>query len=627
MPKPLLPPLPCSLDPLPHETLGGFLLRLSYRLECTPNRLARRCALIERTDRIYADYLIGLPPQHADQFVRITRLSHAETAALTLDRYAQTYPPLATARIGNTTRNMRMDQNNWAISHAGRYCPQCLAGDGTPIQVQFGGAWRLAWRLPVVFACREHARLLEGVCPACDRAPNELVRGRASLVQNPQLGGLHPLQCRNADRGTRAELTACGARLDRAPATTAFADADITRILALQTRIDHHLDPANPLSESQTPTFLQDLVIISQLIKLGWPSGSEHCPSRTIADLVDQHTTPIAAALHRARSTTGRNGRTNIPELWSAPRNVAHCAALLLTAQAVLGDREPDSLRSRLQPLLHSAAKRAPRYTYELLTESSLSDDLERALVRYHRGFYAAGQQPGRLRRPQHVWRFGPDNIPPLLPAAWFDTFFSELSDLLQETGHRLSWQLRQAASLKLVELATGAAWPKCAANLDISFPSARKTFETLRKHMRTTGLWDRFAQAVNETAHYLDETPQLPNYRLRRRNLANWRMPPEDWAAACSGRRGSTLERRGADVGSIIAWAYATQNEHSRSPLLAAMHADNQDTTRLMQSVASLYNRERQRGARLRLRLRLEHYGEELGAAIDQAHIDLGDS
>src|SRR6476661_5278962 len=43
-------PLPRSLEPLPDESLPGFLLRLTHRLDLTPHQLARRVTLIPPDD-------------------------------------------------------------------------------------------------------------------------------------------------------------------------------------------------------------------------------------------------------------------------------------------------------------------------------------------------------------------------------------------------------------------------------------------------------------------------------------------------------------------------------------------------------------------------------------------------
>ncbi len=163
------PSLPCSLDPLADESLPGYLLRLAHRLEVTPARLLQLTALTSDTDGPRSApraMMLHLDEARAASFARATRLTPAEVAALCMsgmsDRYPWTAPTVTSDQWGP-----RSLANPWVFTSATRYCPQCLAGDGSLPQQQFGGAWRRTWRLPIVFACPLHQRLLEHLCPAC----------------------------------------------------------------------------------------------------------------------------------------------------------------------------------------------------------------------------------------------------------------------------------------------------------------------------------------------------------------------------------------------------------------------------------------------------------------------------
>ena len=108
------------------------------------------------------------------------------------------YPWAAPLATGDQ-RGPRSLASPWVFTSATRYCPQCLAGDGSPIQLQHGGAWQKAWRLPVVFACPAHRRLLEYLCPSCRQPPMSAAPGSpAWLIPRAFDGGLHPAQCRAA---------------------------------------------------------------------------------------------------------------------------------------------------------------------------------------------------------------------------------------------------------------------------------------------------------------------------------------------------------------------------------------------------------------------------------------------
>jgi hypothetical protein len=147
-------PLPRSLDPLPGESLIGYLLRLAHRLDLSPARVAVLTGLADpRRPNIPAGRLLVVEPARATAFARSTHLSTAEVAAMTLISFADRYPPVNPEFSGRHRQNHGLFvKENWVFSRASRYCPECLAGDGSPIHNRHGGAWRLVWRLPVTFA-------------------------------------------------------------------------------------------------------------------------------------------------------------------------------------------------------------------------------------------------------------------------------------------------------------------------------------------------------------------------------------------------------------------------------------------------------------------------------------------
>ncbi len=179
-------PLARSLDPLTGESLGGYLLRLACRLHLTPIKLARRtgCAGTQLSRRLLLDLDVA-------GFARAARLTFDQTAALTLVPWADRYPPIA--RSQDIARPTRVD--SWLFSDAPRYCPQCLAGDGSPIQLQYGGPWKKIWHLPISFACTGHRVFLRQDCPRTHPPQPETWR----LIARPADSTLHPAQCRQDD--------------------------------------------------------------------------------------------------------------------------------------------------------------------------------------------------------------------------------------------------------------------------------------------------------------------------------------------------------------------------------------------------------------------------------------------
>src|SRR5579864_5504792 len=143
-------PLPRSLDPLPGEALDGFLLRLSYRLERTPHRIASITGLIKPSGFTVLTFphLMHLAPGRRRDFAHATRLSPDEVAGLCLSSLAGQYPPASPTPQTRGWAGSQPPGNHWIFSRSTRYCPQCLAGDGSAIQNNLGGPWRKSWRLP-----------------------------------------------------------------------------------------------------------------------------------------------------------------------------------------------------------------------------------------------------------------------------------------------------------------------------------------------------------------------------------------------------------------------------------------------------------------------------------------------
>jgi hypothetical protein len=193
-------PLPRSLDPLPSEGLDGYVLRLAYRLERTPYRIAALTGLVQRGSMhmVPAGLITHLPAGQRETFALVTQLSSYEVRNLCLSVMSDRYPPVSPdPEVRGLKGSSR--RNRWVFERATRYCPQCLAGDGSTIQNSLGGPWRKTWRLPVVFACVKHARFLEHLCPSCARPAHDSLADRGDGKQTafamlPQTGlaDLHP---------------------------------------------------------------------------------------------------------------------------------------------------------------------------------------------------------------------------------------------------------------------------------------------------------------------------------------------------------------------------------------------------------------------------------------------------
>ncbi len=90
-------PLPRSLVPIPGESLPGFLLRLSCRLNQPPARIAELTGLARNGAsgaHVPVILLAGIPETDSGAFTRMTRLTGAQAAQLGVGTWQERYPPL-----------------------------------------------------------------------------------------------------------------------------------------------------------------------------------------------------------------------------------------------------------------------------------------------------------------------------------------------------------------------------------------------------------------------------------------------------------------------------------------------------------------------------------------------------
>ena len=623
-----------SMDPLPEESLPGYLLRLAYRLGRSPGRIAELCGISDgRQRRLVADHLLELPADTATAFAQESGLSEAEVRGLALMRYARTYPALRVKRGAESPQTGRKGyfgsvshfySASWSVNFSSRYCPDCLVGDSSAVQVAYGGAWSLRWHLPVVFACSQHQRLLDVRCPSCRKPINQSYAGRATLITQPSNSvRLHPVQCRNTvpgsgDRVSRVRL--CGARLDQPTdhdVQTQVSPADHAHLIELQRQLDQLLFPAAASVDEEQPRgwTIQELIPIAQLLTLSWPAGRNLAPSDGLASLIDEYAAPIHA--HLLKAPARRNAQLRL--LWSAPQDSAQCGALLLSAKALL-DEAPDeaALRERVRPLAQFAFENAPASACRsFFSRPDFSPGLARAMARRVHGFYAAGPlEYATLRVPSRACRFTVEEVPSHLPTSWYDKYFGDFAAHVPLANLYTVRHLRRAASLKLAEMAAGGSWRNCAEALDIPVGQAHSALVKLRHQFGDSGLWTRFEDVTEALAHHLDVLPERINYARRRRALAEWQMPDEDWTELCSDVRQADrfTAQYGTTLGTVLAWTEATQADYHLCPLLDRMRSGPTGIARLIDELSAFFTPANHRGGRLELRHRIARYAARLG-------------
>ena len=608
-------PLPRVLDPLPGESLPGLLLRLAFRLEITPDRVAELCGLHEAGGGTPHFYLRYLPESQATTLSYSAGLTAAEVNNLTLRPFAHDFPAL-TGSKWDLIRTGGSATSNWGVTVSSRYCPDCLRGDGSPVQNAFGGAWQSSWHLPVVFVCLRHRRFLEHLCPACQRPVNETVRAQPSLIKNSRLPGLHPAQCRNTllvGRGSGKSV--CGVRLDEHPGSGArdLSAEDLQRLLSLQKRIIARLTLTDPrrVGDPMGISFFPDLISATHLIKLTWPMGETYVLAQELAMLVEEHAAPVVAVV-QARRAGDTGARLN--SLRAVPADGAQCGALLLAADTLLGDREFVGLRPRIRALAEEAFRISPNLADKILRQEENSDTLTRAS--FHRMYGDAGSRRQRTSDP----RFQIEEVPAYLPRNLYESHIAPIVLDLPPLGRRAPRLLRRAVSIRLAQLATGGTWHASAEFLGIPASGALRTLRVLTRELGESQMRSVYESVVGEIADELARAVSRVDYARRRRTLAKWRLPPDDWHALRDGLPKLGRGRTSTDprVGSIFLWSEVTQGEHLHSPTLRELRQTQEDTMLLTLAAGRCYSTDLS-DSRLRLVRRLRVYAGLLGEACDQ--------
>jgi len=611
--------LPRSLDPLPHESLPGYVLRLAYRLERTPSRIARLTGLAPLTrvggeGYVRASAMLYLDPATAVQFARATRLSLAEVAALCMNRYAARYPPLDFTGTdprrwaGNVARS-----TPWVSTNSTRYCPQCLAPGGQAIQHGLKGGWQQPWRLPVVVACVIHEQMLLHLCPQCGQ-PAHSARAAALL---PRMGdlGLHPAQCRSTVRPPgrwAAQPPACGAWLSTSALRQHKISSDpLKQVLGQQRRLLDALRPDGGIPQAAARDLTGDLLTLITLINMSWPVvGRELVPAALRAD-VDDHVRRAHQAVEQRRRGPSPNGI--LRPLRQPPADPSTCAALLLAADNLIG-YGPRDLRDAIAPMLGHLNSHEPAALYLLRSRAACSAGLQAALTSQRGGFYLVSRTHARpAASGRH--RFAPRHIPQFLPQQLYDGHLENL--------HGISAKLlRRAASFKLFELAGGGTWLDAADFFQIPITTARSTLAFVRRW--TTPNLTIFEDAVEYIAGELDATATLIDYQARRSAMASWSIPVSDWevlasalTAKSSTGRPTVYDGRKRRIASVMVWAQITQGEHLFAPLVMAEKHDH-GRSDLRSAVTAILHRSNPKNADLRAAL--TDYAHQLCWSIDNS-------
>lgn len=89
--------------------------------------------------------------------------------------------------------------DSWLFNDSPRYCPRCLAGDGSTVQQKYGGPWKKVWQLPIAFLCPDHRAYLHHGCPRKHETSRVTPSSRAPSMSACTLPNA---ACRNLESST-----------------------------------------------------------------------------------------------------------------------------------------------------------------------------------------------------------------------------------------------------------------------------------------------------------------------------------------------------------------------------------------------------------------------------------------
>jgi TniQ len=534
-------PLARSLEPLAGESLAGYLLRLSCRLGIGPLELARLTGCADGNSSAVSRHL--LLTLDVQRFAQVTRLPSGAATSLTIVSWAGRYPPVTRSRTG---QGPPVILDNWLFAVTPRFCPGCLAGDGSPIQQQYGGPWKKTWQLPVAFACPLHRRFLREACPEQHPARP----GIGTLITFPGATALHPAQCRTPlqPHNKGPGRPACGSRLDQP------GDDDLHRpgqaALDTQQRLLGLLSPAHP-AEDASRTFT-DLRLISALLCMSWPLGRDLMDARPAAE-VDNHVSRLS-------------GGARPKSLDTQPASLLATAGLLTAAVTVLDS--PDLAGTVARHVQDRTTVRPSRSAWARVIErhhSACSPAMREAADSATRA-YRRISGPHSPKAPARASTYRPEHVPALLEQRWHD-------EHLASFGYQGATTMRRAGSVLLVQWASGGSLGDAARYLGIRTGRSQHSFgPELARWLRDHGSKD-FIDALLSLAAQLDDTPGLVNYQNRRQAMQGWCLDPGTWQELTShlppvpGPVQPVLDDRKRQEASAFVWAHVTQGEPRFAP------------------------------------------------------------
>jgi hypothetical protein len=168
--------LPITIDPAAGESWDSYLTRTAAANQSTVVDLADRIGL--RPDRHWpAFHGVIIGPARGAAAATALDIDEQTIDRMQLAAFDQVAIDLRDlAAIWTLTAARSASRRAWVRYTGSRYCPDCLAADGT---------WKLTWRLPWTTCCPTHRIVLAYRCPACGQPARS---GRSIATTRPVRG-------------------------------------------------------------------------------------------------------------------------------------------------------------------------------------------------------------------------------------------------------------------------------------------------------------------------------------------------------------------------------------------------------------------------------------------------------
>ena len=565
--------LPLRLIPAEAESFASYVDRLAYRLR------APLGALLEATGvGIPYCYGIALEERSRKAFAAATGLEERQVDALLLTTYDGLAIDLGEVDLSRPHGLRRGGTWEWAYLVGSHVCPSCM----DEACAQAGPPWQLRWKLPWLFACTKHRRLLVDTCPRCRR--------RTGVGRPERKGGLGfptvvpaPGLCANS-LGPGEGRSGRGARPCRQPlADIKTVSLGRSRaILEAQASLEAALDGAPQHVGSQpvsTLTYFRDLRSLCALILYGAEADDLRPLPEPLLSAFTQHVEEREQKVRERERVRAEGGGRSGPRnrtFAGAPKSAALMAAIAPRAVTILAPPSKRDLAAELSWLVERVNEAAPRGAAHLVAHLPMSPPLRSAWSqatartrggrpRYRSLALTAGLHT--LVQAGTEAGFGPDQVPQLLWEGVYDERFAGFfPGVERDTARRF-------LSLALVKLVRRCSWGDAGRALGIPPQPARSCSNHVMHELEKAGASDLALTRVCELARELDDrSEELTNYGSRRRALMDFRLIRRlDWERICRRAgwplRDDTSLRR---LAAAWAWCRATGGDYRFAPPLA---------------------------------------------------------